>query len=375
LTTYQQITERLISSPKTWLITGVAGFIGSNLLETLLKFNQNVTGLDNFSTGYPHNLDQVKETVDKKSWQRFRFVDGDIRDAALCNRITRGCDYVLHQAAMASVPKSIEHPVEAEEINCLGFLNMLAAAKNARVKKLVYASSSAVYGDDIKPLKVEEKIGNPMSPYAVTKRANELYAHSFSTTCKVSVAGLRYFNIFGPRQDPNGAYAAVIPKWVSQCLAGEPCTINGDGKTSRDFCHVDNVVQANILAATQPQEGLSAVYNVGTGESTSLSELYDLIVSVTTELTQQDSKAYLAYAPARDGDIRHSTADISLAKKKLHYVPDVSMRQGMEDYIKDEWEKFNIEQAESRMAHKSKILGEPLPGRAFTENTFTHSVQ
>jgi len=372
--TYLETREKLKEKPSYWLITGVAGFIGSNLLETLLKLNQNVTGLDNFSTGYPQNLDEVRERVDEDAWKRFRFVDGDIRDKNLCQRLTRGMDYVLHQAAMGSVPRSIEDPVQAEEINSLGFLNVMHAAKEARVKRVVFASSSAVYGDDLVSPKVEESIGNPLSPYAVTKRANELYAQTFSTVYKTAATGLRYFNIFGERQDPNGAYAAVIPRWVSLCIANEPCVIYGDGETSRDFCHVKNVVQANILAAVNSKKGCQ-IYNVGMGESLSLKQLYELIRETTVETTNRESEKKLVFRSARKGDIRHSIADMSLVVKDLNYVPAVSLRSGMKTYIESEWQKHKARQVAEKLNNRIYPYKEHISPPFSIKELYPHSVQ
>jgi len=372
--TYLETRAKLKDKPSCWLITGVAGFIGSNLLETLLKLNQNVTGLDNFSTGYPQNLDEVRERVGEDAWNRFRFVDGDIRDKNLCQRLARGMDYVLHQAAMGSVPRSIEDPVQAEEINSLGFLNVIYAAKEARVKRVVFASSSAVYGDDLVSPKVEESIGNPLSPYAVTKRANELYAQTFSTVYKTAVTGLRYFNIFGERQDPNGAYAAVIPRWVSLCIANEPCVIYGDGETSRDFCHVKNVVQANILAATDPKRGCQ-IYNVGMGESLSLKQLYELIREITVETTNRESEKKLVFRSARKGDIRHSTADISSLVNNLNYLPAVSLRTGMRTYIESEWHKHKAKQVAEKFDNRPLFDKENLSPSFIIKESYPHSVQ
>jgi len=276
MSNYKNIKKQLITSPKTWLITGVAGFIGSNLLETLLKLNQKVIGLDNFSTGHQHNLDQVKSLVELKQWEQFTLIRGDIRDLSTCKQACEGIDYVLHQAALGSVPRSIEDPIITNENNISGYLNMLVAARDAKVKSFVYAASSSTYGDHPGLPKVEDKIGNPLSPYAVTKVVNELYASVFAKTYNFKTIGLRYFNIFGQRQDPQGAYAAVIPKWVADILKGEEVFINGDGETSRDFCYINNVMQMNILAATtENPEAVDQVYNVALNHRTSLTELFN----------------------------------------------------------------------------------------------------
>src|SRR5690606_7865996 len=271
---YQTVCEQLQQAPKTWLITGVAGFIGSNLLETLLKLNQNVVGLDNFATGHQHNLDEVQSLVRPEQWANFKFYEGDIRDFEDCQKACAGVDYVLHEAALGSVPRSIADPITTNAANITGFLNMLTAARDACVKSFTYAASSSTYGDHPALPKVEENIGKPLSPYAVTKYVNELYAEVFARTYGFKTIGLRYFNVFGKRQDPNGAYAAVIPKWTAAMIAGEDVFINGDGETSRDFCFVDNAVQANLLAATANDEAArNQVYNVAVGGRTTLNQL------------------------------------------------------------------------------------------------------
>ena len=275
---YQQVCANLQATPKTWLVTGVAGFIGSNLLETLLKLNQTVVGLDNFATGHQHNLDEVQSLVTAEQWAKFSFIEGDIRQFADCQKACVGVDYVLHEAALGSVPRSIADPITTNETNIIGFLNMLTAARDAGVASFTYAASSSTYGDHPALPKVEENIGNPLSPYAVTKYVNELYADVFAKTYGFKTIGLRYFNVFGQRQDPKGAYAAVIPKWTSSMIAGEDVFINGDGETSRDFCFIQNVVQANILAATtQSDEAKNQVYNVALGDRTTLNALYRAI--------------------------------------------------------------------------------------------------
>ncbi len=248
-TRFDTVKNELSSSPRKWLVTGCAGFIGSNLLESLLKLGQTVVGLDNFATGYQRNLDEVRGSVTPEQWARFTFIEGDIRDLEACRRAVQGVDFVLHQAALGSVPRSLNDPITTNEVNIGGFLNMLVAARDAEVKSFVYAASSSTYGDHPALPKVEENIGNPLSPYAVTKYVNELYADVFARSYGFEAVGLRYFNVFGKRQDPDGAYAAVIPKWTAAMIQGKDVTINGDGETSRDFCFVDNAVQANILAA------------------------------------------------------------------------------------------------------------------------------
>lgn len=322
---YIKITEKLSSSPKKWLITGVAGFIGSNILETLLGLNQTVVGLDNFATGHQHNLDAVKEVVSDEQWARFSFIDGDICDYGTCETALKDVDYVLHQAALGSVPRSIADPVKTNASNISGFINMITAAKDANVANFVYAASSSTYGDHPDLPKVEDKIGNPLSPYAVTKYVNELYADVFYRTYDFKSVGLRYFNVFGPRQDPEGAYAAVIPKWVAAVNAGDTVFINGDGETSRDFCYIENVVQINILAATCGTLQKNEVYNVAVGGQTSLNELLELI----KENLRKNSFTDIVYRDFRTGDVRHSKASIEKAINQLGYDPQYDMRSGL----------------------------------------------
>ncbi|EGR1447377.1 Vi polysaccharide biosynthesis UDP-N-acetylglucosaminuronic acid C-4 epimerase TviC [Vibrio cholerae] len=315
---YEQIQQDLVESPKTWLVTGVAGFIGSNLLEKLLKLEQTVVGLDNFATGHQHNLEEVQSLVSKEQWKRFRFIEGDIRDYASCEQAVKGVDYVLHQAALGSVPRSIADPLTTNAVNITGFLNMLQAAKEAHVKSFTYAASSSTYGDHPVLPKVEENIGNPLSPYAVTKYVNELYAGVYARTYGFKTIGLRYFNVFGRRQDPNGAYAAVIPKWTAAMIKGDDVYINGDGETSRDFCYIDNVVQMNILAATAAEEARDEVYNVAVGDRTTLNDLYYAIKRGLNEngIVVKDEPIYRDF---RAGDVRHSQADVSKAISKVGY--------------------------------------------------------
>lgn len=314
MTKYEQIQQELLESPKTWLVTGVAGFIGSNLLEKLLKLNQTVVGLDNFATGHQHNLDEVKSLVSEEQWTHFTFIEGDIRDPKACQQAVQGVDYVLHQAALGSVPRSIADPLTTNAANITGFLNMLDAARQEEVKSFTYAASSSTYGDHPALPKVEENIGNPLSPYAVTKYVNELYAGVYARTYGFKTIGLRYFNVFGRRQDPNGAYAAVIPKWTAAMINGEEVFINGDGETSRDFCYIDNVVQMNLLAATAQDEAKDEVYNVAVGDKTTLNDLYRAIQSALKE--NDISPIYRDFRP---GDVRHSQADVSKAQTKLGY--------------------------------------------------------
>lgn len=330
-TQYETLQQRLLNEKHTWLITGVAGFIGSNLLETLLKLNQNVIGLDNFSTGHQHNLDEVESLVAKDQWRNFTFITGDICDLADCRSACKNADYVLHQAALGSVPRSIEDPIITNENNISGFLNMLVVARDAKVKRFVYAASSSTYGDHPDLPKVEEKIGKPLSPYAVTKVVNELYADVFAKAYGFKTIGLRYFNIFGQRQDPNGAYAAVIPKWFAGLIQNESVFINGDGETSRDFCFIDNCVQANILSATVEDEAAAnQIYNVAFGERTTLNELYQLIQDRVVAANASAKEAKPQYRDFRAGDVRHSLADISKAKKLIGYEPAFSVGAGMD---------------------------------------------
>ena len=329
---YTQRKNELLDQPRTWMITGVAGFIGSNLLETLLKLNQNVVGLDNFSTGFQHNLDEVRGLVSDEQWRRFRFIQGDIREIATCHEACSGVDYILHQAALGSVPRSIEDPITTNENNITGFLNMLVAGRDAGVKRMVYAASSSTYGDHPDLPKVEDKIGNPLSPYAVTKLVNELYARVFARTYEFKTIGLRYFNIFGRRQDPDGAYAAVIPKWFAGLLQQETVYINGDGETSRDFCFIDNCVQANLMAATADNEqAADQVYNVAFGQRTTLNELYALIRERVAKTFPPAAAAEPVYRDFRAGDVRHSLADISKAANLIGYEPEYSIRKGLDE--------------------------------------------
>jgi UDP-N-acetylglucosamine 4-epimerase len=315
-----------------YLITGVAGFIGSNLLEALLKENHQVTGLDNFATGYEHNLDEVRSLVSTDQWQNFTFINGDIRDLSICRRACDNVDYVLHQAALGSVPRSIEDPIATNENNIDGFVNMLVAARDAGVKRFVYAASSSTYGDHPDLPKVEDTIGKPLSPYAVTKYVNELYANVFARTYGMETIGLRYFNIFGRRQDPNGAYAAVIPKWFAAMLNDEPVYINGDGQTSRDFCYIENCVQANLLAATTKNpEAINQVYNVAFGQRTSLNDLFSLIQERVQVLRPDLKVSDPVYRDFRPGDVRHSLADISKAEDLISYQPKYSVRDGLDE--------------------------------------------
>ncbi len=328
MTVYSELLKTLPTQPKVWLVTGVAGFIGSNLLEHLLKLNQTVVGLDNFATGHQHNLDEVKGLVTAEQWAGFTFIEGDIRNLDDCQKACAGVDYVLHQAALGSVPRSINDPITTNATNISGFLNMLVAARDAGVKSFTYAASSSTYGDHPALPKIEENIGKPLSPYAVTKYVNELYADVFAKTYGFKTIGLRYFNVFGKRQDPNGAYAAVIPKWAASMLLGDDVFINGDGETSRDFCFIENAVQANLLAATAAEDAKNEVYNVAVGDRTTLNDLYHALQAALA----QNGKPYektAVYRDFRTGDVRHSQADIGKAAGKLGYAPEYRIMEGI----------------------------------------------
>jgi UDP-N-acetylglucosamine 4-epimerase len=329
MTRYEELCQALPQAPKTWLITGVAGFIGSNLLETLLKLNQRVVGLDNFATGHQCNLDEVQTLVTPTQWQNFNFNTGDIRNLEDCQKVCVGVDHVLHQAALGSVPRSLADPITTNATNISGFLNMLVAARDAKIKSFTYAASSSTYGDHPGLPKVEDTIGKPLSPYAVTKYVNELYADVFARCYGFNSVGLRYFNVFGPRQDPNGAYAAVIPKWISSMIKGEPIHINGDGETSRDFCFINNTVQANLLAATAIGDSLNQIYNIAIGDRTTLNDLYAQIKSNLLPLYPDLQAAQPIYRDFRPGDVRHSLADISKAQRLLGYAPTQRIGQGL----------------------------------------------
>lgn len=335
---YQQAQQHLLENHYHWLVTGVAGFIGSNILETLLKLKQRVTGLDNFSTGYQHNLDQVKAAVTADAWANFDFIKGEIRDFASCQQACKNVDFVLHQAALGSVPRSIEDPILTNENNISGFVNMLVAARDAKVRRFVYAASSSTYGDQPDLPKVESVIGRPLSPYAVTKYVNELYADVFSRCYDTQSIGLRYFNIFGPRQDPDGAYAAVIPQWIAALIRNKPLYINGDGETSRDFCYIENAVQANVLAALSANSNaINQVYNIAVNARSSLNQLYAMMRTLLIDQFPHLREYQPVYRDFRVGDVRHSQADISKAGQLLGYDPthqvDQGLRQAMEWYI------------------------------------------
>ena len=325
---YQTVCTQLKQAPKMWLVTGVAGFIGSNLLEALLKLDQKVVGLDNFATGHQYNLDEVQSLVSPAQWRNFSFIEGDIRNFEDCQKACMDVDYVLHQAALGSVPRSIADPITTNATNITGFLNMLTAARDAKVSSFTYAASSSTYGDHPALPKIEENIGNPLSPYAVTKYVNELYADVFARTYGFKTIGLRYFNVFGKRQDPNGAYAAVIPKWTAAMIAGDEVFINGDGETSRDFCFIENTVQANILAATANDAAKNQVYNVAVGDRTTLNDLFNALQAALNEngVTYNKKPVYREF---RAGDVRHSQASIAKIEQFLDYEPEFNINQGI----------------------------------------------
>jgi len=325
---YEVIRSQLKERPQTWLITGVAGFIGSNLLEALLQLDQAVVGLDNFSTGYQRNLDEVRGAVTPEQWNRFKFIEGDIRNLADCRTAVKGVDHVLQEAALGSVPRSVNDPIATHEVNNSGFLNMLVAARDAEVRSFTYAASSSTYGDHPGLPKVEERIGLPLSPYAVTKYVNELYAGVFARTYGFTTIGLRYFNVFGKRQDPEGAYAAVIPKWTAALIAGDDVLIHGDGETSRDFCFIDNVVQANLLAAMADASGRNEVYNVAVGDRTTLNELFDRLKAALADNGVAIDRSPV-YTPARAGDVRHSQASVEKAERLLGYDKKIALGDGL----------------------------------------------
>lgn len=342
MTAYESLKQDLQAEQRVWLISGVAGFIGSNLLESLLKLNQRVVGLDNFSTGYQCNLDEVQNSVAPEQWANFNFIKGDIRNIDDCRRGCEGVNYVLHQAALGSVPRSIENPIATNQNNIDGFLNMLVAARDAQVGRFVYAASSSTYGDHPDLPKIEHKIGKPLSPYAVTKLVNELYADVFARTYGFKSIGLRYFNIFGRRQNSSGAYAAVIPKWIVSLINSEPVHINGDGDTSRDFCYVDNAVQANLLAATTTNENaLNEVYNVAVGDRTSLNQLYIYLRDSLAQKLPHLNSVKPVYRGFRTGDVRHSLADISKGHKLLGYLPSHKVREGLMEAM--QWYLDNLD--------------------------------
>jgi UDP-N-acetylglucosamine 4-epimerase len=327
---YTQVQTQLRAAGATWLITGCAGFIGSNLLQTLLELKQKVVGLDNFATGHRANLEEVRMLVGQEAWSRFRFIEGDIRDPEACTAAVRGVDHVLHQAALGSVPRSVKDPATSNAVNVGGFLNMLIAARDANVSSFTYAASSSAYGDHPDLPKREDTIGRPLSPYALTKVVNEMYAGVFARCYGMRAIGLRYFNVFGRRQDPDGAYAAVIPKWLASMIRGDEVAIHGDGETSRDFCYIANAVQANLLAALAPEAARDAVYNIAVGERTTLLQLFDLLQGGLRAHGVRYERMP-AHLPPRPGDVRHSLADIGRARELLGYAPQYRIREGLKE--------------------------------------------
>ena len=328
------LVAALRAAPRRWLVTGSAGFVGSHLVEALLRADQEVVSVDNFATGRRRNLDEVRHAVGDRAWRRHTFIEGDIIDAQTCVRACRGADIVLHQAALGSVPRSLEDPLATHAANATGFLNVLVAARDAGVKRFVYAASSSTYGDHPGLPKVEDVIGLPLSPYAVTKYLNELYARVFDRCYGTASVGLRYFNVFGARQDPQGAYAAVIPRWAAAMLAGAPVTVNGDGETTRDFCYIANVVQANLLAATTSAEGATGqVYNIAVGGRISLNHLFATLKELLIERHPTLAIAEPLYGEFRPGDVRHSQADISKARRLLGYHPTYDTRAGLREAL------------------------------------------
>lgn len=330
---YEKLQVELKYAPKVWLITGVAGFIGSHLLKKLLELNQNVVGLDNFSTGNQNNLKEVQLSVTSQQWNKFKLIHGDIRSIYDCKQAIVGIDYVLHQAALGSVPKSIQNPLDTHDNNVNGFLNVLLVSHETNVKNIVYASSSSVYGDSVILPKVENCVGRPLSPYAATKAINETYANAFSEAYKLPIIGLRYFNVFGPRQNPFGAYAAVIPKWINAFIRNESVVIHGDGQTSRDFCYVENIVQANLLAANNITQNNARVFNIACGNKTTLIELFDAIKLKISKCDGIAPNFKLNFAPERFGDVRHSLANIDAAQNFLFYKPTHNLMEGLEETI------------------------------------------
>ena len=348
----------MAANRRTWLLSGVAGFIGSNLLEALLRANQSVVGLDNFSTGHERNLHGVRQSVSERLWENFLLIRADISDLESCRQACSGVDYVLHQAAIGSVPRSIQNPIATHQSNVDGFINMLCAAKEAQVKRFVYASSSSVYGDHPALPKVEHAVGNCLSPYAVSKRINELYADVFSRCYGIECIGLRYFNVFGPRQDPDGPYAAVIPKWISAMLRRETVYINGDGETSRDFCFVANVVQANLLAATTDNpKAVNQIYNIAAARRTTLNQLFELLRDRLLSRYPHLKELRPVYRALQPGDVRHSHADITKARELLGYNPTHDVENGLAEAL--DWYIANAEGPGERQAHPALLPNEP----------------
>jgi UDP-N-acetylglucosamine 4-epimerase len=346
---YQQVQQNIKAARRTWLVTGVAGFIGSHLAQKLLELDQAVVGLDNFSTGKRENLELVRQAVGEARWEKFRFVEGDIRSLDACNAVCASVDVVLHQAGLGSVPRSIDKPLRTHDSNVNGFLNILLAARDAGAARLVYASSSAVYGDHAALPKVEAQIGRAMSPYGLSKRINELYADVFAACYGFPSAGLRYFNVFGPRQDPDGPYASVIPAWIGALLRGETAYVNGDGSAARDYCHVDNVVQANLLAATvEDPQALGQCYNVAVGQQTTLNELFELLRALLAQRLPHLRTVRPMHRAARRGDMLLSRADVAKAARLLGYRPTFDLSSGLAQTV--DWYIGHLQPAEQRRA-------------------------
>jgi UDP-N-acetylglucosamine/UDP-N-acetyl-alpha-D-glucosaminouronate 4-epimerase len=347
MSAYEDLKHRLRGDAQRWLVTGAAGFIGSNLVETLLRLEQQVTGLDSFATGHRDNLEQVRAAVSDAQWRRFEFVEGDIRDLDMCRWACRGARYVLHQAALGSVVRSIEDPLATHQANVTGFLHMLIAARDAGVARFVYAGSSATYGDHPALPKIEPQIGRALSPYGLSKHLNELYADIFERCYGLGSIGLRYFNVFGPRQDPDSAYAAVIPAWIAAMIRNTPVYVNGDGSTTRDFCYVGNVVQANLLAATTANpDAVNQVYNIAANEQTSLNELFEMLRTLLARRYPHVLQIAPTYRDFRQGDVRFSRADIGKARRLLGFRAAVRVPQGMERTV--DW-------------YAARLMAEPAP--------------
>jgi UDP-N-acetylglucosamine 4-epimerase len=331
VTRFETLSAALRSKPERWLVTGAAGFIGSHLVEALLRLDQEVTGLDNFATGRRENLDDVRARVGAERAARFHFIEGDVRDSESCRAALDGVQFVLHEAAIGSVPRSLDDPWTTHSNNVDGFVTLLLATRDTGVRRIVYASSSSVYGDDEHSPKLESQIGRPLSPYATSKFVDEVYADTFRRTHGIDTVGLRYFNVFGPRQDPNGAYAAVIPRWTEGLLTDKTCVVFGDGSTSRDFCFVDNVVQANLLAALAAENEVAPrVFNVAYGARTTLLELFEAIRERASAFVPSARSAGLRRDPPRPGDIAHSLAAIDRARACLGYEPSFDLRHGLD---------------------------------------------
>ena len=348
---YAEAQQRIRSRSRTWLVTGTAGFIAGHLAENLLKLDQNVVGLDNFSTGKRENLAHIRAAVGEARWKRLRFIEGDIRSLATCREACAGAEVVLHQAALGSVPRSIDDPVSSADSNINGFLNMLVAARDEGIKRFVYASSSAVYGDHPDLPKVEQTIGRSMSPYGLTKHVNELLAGVFQVCYGFNAIGMRYFNVFGPRQDPFGAYPSVIPAWIGAMLTGQPAYINGDGTAARDFAFIDNVVQANLLAATvEDKAAQNQAYNIGHGDETTLAELFDKIRDLVAQRLPHLRNLKPLFREPRKGDLKYSRADIGKAARLLGYQPELRITEGLQRTI--DWYAANLlKEEQKKVAH------------------------